>query len=587
MSKDLRIKIFSFVLAALLSALGTFNTFSIITYAASSSSWDDLGEDAIALRDAYLRYFNGWCSGSVSDIIGGAIDVPVSWFKTLSDGTKAISPVDDWYFYLTDGDDLGGSGGRVHSGGGGSHSDGVHLASEVAPVLPAESLKEAASYWADYYKPMPTKTQYTFSYQSESFCSSSPYDFPRFAPIYMDTNGSWGKKNWSSVYIIPFLKDDDMLFYSSNYFHIYGSRDSGSLRYYIDSYSLTSGNLVKSFSSSWYIDDYPYLGFVCKSGKSNSQTVMIGKWPSHFDYLANTNGKGYMNYYDIGDMISVNNSVSTLSLSNMRSATSFTPHSNLNDDWGFILSAEPFELVANQTSVDFDKIPDNYYITVNGDTIYDYDITNPDTGDTSTINQYITNNYYLPDNGGSGNSGDTNNIWNIDFPDFITNITTSIETAITNVFVADETVINNYNQEIQDTFNEKLPFVSDFGDILDSFFVEIVDNNFVYAGDINKASSDEDGSDSGGSVREEYIIYPKWEVDISYFGKDMTLTILDFSMYAEPLYYVRIIACIFIYLIYFVNLMKYLPTLIGNVADMSGRVSSYANPSKPKSGGDE
>ncbi len=587
MSKDLRIRIFSFVLAALLSALGTFNTFSSITYAASSSSWDDLGEDAISLRDAYLRYFNGWCSGSVSDIIGGAIDVPVSWFKTLSDGTKAISPVDDWYFYLTDGDDLGGSGGRVHSGGGGSHSDGVHLASEVAPVLPAESLKEAASYWADYYKPMPTKTQYTFSYQTESFCSSSPYDFPRFAPIYMDTNGSWGKKNWSSVYIIPFLKDDDTTFYSSNFFHIYASRDSGSLRYYIDSFSLISGNLVKSFSSSWDIDDYPYLGFVCKSGKSNSQTVMIGKWPSHFDYLANTNGIGYMNYYDIGDMISVNNSVSTLSLSNMRSATSFTPHSNLNDDWGFILSAEPFELVANQTSIDFDKIPDNYYITVNGDTIYDYDITNPDTGDTSTINQYITNNYYLPDNGGSGNSGDTNNIWNIDFPDFITNITTSIETAITNVFVADETVINNYNQEIQDTFNEKLPFVSDFGDILDSFFVEIVDNNFVYAGDINKASSDEDGSDSGGSVREEYIIYPKWEVDISYFGKDMTLTILDFSMYAEPLYYVRIIACIFIYLIYFVNLMKYLPTLIGNVADMSGRVSSYANPSKPKSGGDE
>lgn len=65
------------------------------------------------------------------------------------------------------------------------------------------------------------------------------------------------------------------------------------------------------------------------------------------------------------------------------------------------------------------------------------------------------------------------------------------------------------------------------------------------------------------------------------------MTILDFSMYAEPLYYVRIIACIFIYLIYFVNLMKYLPTLIGNVADMSGMVSSYANPSKPKSGGDE
>ena len=63
-------------------------------------------------------------------------------------------------------------------------------------------------------------------------------------------------------------------------------------------------------------------------------------------------------------------------------------------------------------TIDTTKIPDNYYITVGGDTIYDYNITNPSTGDTTTINNYITNNYTFitnPDNPDIGTSGDTVN----------------------------------------------------------------------------------------------------------------------------------------------------------------------------------
>ena len=138
--------------------------------------------------------------------------------------------------------------------------------------------------------------------------------------------------------------------------------------------------------------------------------------------------------------------------------------------------------------------------------------------------------------------------------------------------------------------------MNDFGDIFKSLFVDIVDNNFVYAGDI-KPSYSSPGSDpdsrgtaeasgSSGSVREESIIYPKWTIDLSFFGKEMELTILDFSMYAEPLSYVRLIVCVFIYAVYFVNLMKYLPTLIGGVIDMGTGVYSTVNPPKKEKGGD-
>ena len=278
--------------------------------------------------------------------------------------------------------------------------------------------------------------------------------------------------------------------------------------------------------------------------------------------------------------------------------SSFTPNTNKKDDYGFIISSSPFTLYGNQTSIEYDRIPDDYVITIDGDTIYDYPITDPSTGKSTTINNYITNNYIIAgDDSGGGSGGDTtNNVWNIDFPDFITNITTSIETAITNVFVADVDVINNYNSELQDTFNKKLPFVNDFGDIFKSLFVDIVDNNFVYAGDIKPSYSSPgsepdsggtaEASGSSGSVREESIIYPKWTIDLSFFGKEMELTILDFSMYAEPLSYVRLIVCVFIYAVYFVNLMKYLPTLIGGVIDMGTGVYSTVNPPKKEKGGD-
>lgn len=77
-------------------------------------------------------------------------------------------------------------------------------------------------------------------------------------------------------------------------------------------------------------------------------------------------------------------------------ASTFTPATNKTDDWGYIMSETPFELFANQTSIDFSRIPNNYTITINGDTIYDYSITNPDTGDSTTIKKYIDDDYDFP-----------------------------------------------------------------------------------------------------------------------------------------------------------------------------------------------
>ena len=75
-----------------------------------------------------------------------------------------------------------------------------------------------------------------------------------------------------------------------------------------------------------------------------------------------------------------------------------------NDDVGFITSSSPLSSTFN---FDINKISDGQIVTVTGgDTIYNYTITNPNSGESNTINEYVTNNYtYVTNNNGGGGSG--------------------------------------------------------------------------------------------------------------------------------------------------------------------------------------
>ena len=599
MRKDLRIKICSFFMAAVLSFFGIFGSYTYIAFASDNfASWDDVGEDVIKVRDAYFEYFKNAVQGNfIGAAVTAAVDVPIAWLTTLSDGVRAISPVDDLYYYLKDGvlqyeDNMEHHG---YSWAGRRRGE----ASEIKPEVSAKWLKEHAQDYNTRYMPMPNEEQYIISWQNST---SNKYgtDSKMFAenvPVYEYTSGTWGGKRWNEVYVLPFLCNDDDsrgYFYGNYYSHFYSTKEDSTVTIHHDVYDYRE-NLIKDnycTSAVWDIATYTYLGCAL----NGSSIALIGYTSSSGLFLGynGTSNRSRLTYTNDVMIYTLTPQTSILNLTSLISYASpnFTPATNSYDDWGYIVSNKPFENMLNQTSIDFDKIPDNYYITIAGDNIYNYPITNPDTGDSTTINNYITNNYtIINDDDKDPSGGDTtNNFWNIDFPDFITNITTSIETAITNVFVADIDVINNYNQEMQDALNQKLPFLNDFGDIYKSLFVDIIDNNFVYAGDIKPTyryssgggTAEADGTvESSGNIRlEGALIYPRWSFDINFFGKDVTLTILDFSMYAEPLYYVRIVVCAFIYILYFVNLMRYLPTLIGNVADMASSVSSVSKLSR-------
>ena len=179
--------------------------------------------------------------------------------------------------------------------------------------------------------------------------------------------------------------------YAECYQHFFFTKsDDGTVLFNYEVFSLTDGSLL-------YSGNTPYVssGFY---GLESANRLAI--YLSDFKYLSNDNAgiayysfsyPKYNNYYS-GKISEV---VKTAFITYFNAST-FTPATNTADDWGYIMSETPFELFANQTSIDFSRIPNNYTITINGDTIYDYSITNPDTGDSTTIKKYVDDDYDFP-----------------------------------------------------------------------------------------------------------------------------------------------------------------------------------------------
>ena len=74
-----------------------------------------------------------------------------------------------------------------------------------------------------------------------------------------------------------------------------------------------------------------------------------------------------------------------------------------NCDIGLFVDSKPIEFTWRD--IDTSKIGKGQVVTINGDTIYNYNITNPETGDSSKFGDYITNNYTYITNNNGGSSG--------------------------------------------------------------------------------------------------------------------------------------------------------------------------------------
>lgn len=259
-----------------------------------------------------------------------------------------------------------------------------------------KALKDMTADYNSRYMPMANEDQYFYHFQGDNMTySSNNWYFHPFCPVYLFEK-QWGNKGWTDFYFIPVISDDDKTtFYGQQYGHIYAKNVDGTTTMYFDLINMSDDSIVKSFSFVYDATTYKWIGL-----QFNGSLYNIYGFNSSYNYL---NGKLVGGQYaEYGPFVQGVNMLSwdgssTIGLNFLLTDPTFSPKTNKNDDWGYILSNKPFELFANQTSIDFDKVPDNYVITINGDTIYDYSVTNPDTGDSTTINNYITNNYVIPE----------------------------------------------------------------------------------------------------------------------------------------------------------------------------------------------
>lgn len=160
---------------------------------------------------------------------------------------------------------------------------------------------------------------------------------------------------------------------------------------------------------------YYYLDF-----SSSSTYFRFYGFKTYSDYLNNRAGtvfqKSYFtNYYSELFLSDFSSSVKFENMINKDTSHSFKGSYSYHDktcscplggkdDIGLYVSAHPIEFT--YADIDTSKIPTGQIVTINGDTIYNYTITNPDTGDSSKFGDYITNNYtYVTNNYGGSSSG--------------------------------------------------------------------------------------------------------------------------------------------------------------------------------------
>ena len=384
-----------------------------------AASWSDLADDAIAVRDAYFEYFSSLGKNFLTPSITDPTDIPLSWAKFIQDLGWCISPVDDIYYYLKDGVlcvRSSGGGGHVRSGvrGSGGYcrnckksaaectcNDFDGTASDFYPFFSGKDIKNTAADYNSRYMPMDNSEQFIWSYNSDNSVTKTKQDrsqrfyfFPQ-VPVYAGSSGTWGNQKWTDFYLIGFAIDDiSGVYYGKYYVHVYTKNENGSVSLITDYYSLSDGSLYQTKKGTWDIGNYPYLSMHYATGSSmfsfrgyKSASAYYGDVTSSWKTIVTSN---------VAMPLSASDNSGTFEFTKYVALPSFTPDTNKSDDYGFLCSSKPFELFANQTGIDFQKIPDNYIITINGDTIYNYPVTDPSTGNSTTINNLIINNYIIP-----------------------------------------------------------------------------------------------------------------------------------------------------------------------------------------------
>lgn len=240
-------------------------------------------------------------------------------------------------------------------------------------------------------------------------------------------NGTFcNQSDWYEVYLVPFFYDGTTYYYGDLQYHFYNSDDLLAGEIYnnidilssgFDGYTPTSGVIGNNL----YLSKYPYLSvgpflqhYSSTTSTHKGNVPGIFYYPDYTSYLSGTtqySGSIYnASYWNVCFYRS--DITTTVCAQEQGFKANFVVTDGVKDmstpcDIGFLVSDSFIELTGSiPDNWEMDKIPANYYVTFDGDNIYNYTITDPDTGGTSTVNEYVTNNYTIINNNYGDSDGD-------------------------------------------------------------------------------------------------------------------------------------------------------------------------------------
>lgn len=309
----------------------------------------------------------------------------------------------------------------------------LSLDSDDNVVVSGDVLSNYAQLYNDHYGPKTAKEYISWRTDTRFAEYSESLSAPRLSFF---TDGYFcGETDWQEVYLVSWYTDGTTDYFGQYQFHFYQvstKDDSGTriITLYCDVWDMINGGEVQTITISNQLMDYRYIDF-CVS--SEAGRFMFTLYPSYTKYIQRNRQTVVTPTFTMTDKIGKNIVYSSdLSVSEDINAylacwqKAVTTHDEGDctvaaaHDTGYYCSDK--QIYMNFDFIDTTKLTEDDVITLSGDTFYDYTITNSTTGDSSTVYNYITNNYNYPvsedtdsgeDDSGSA-SGDVNVSGSID-----------------------------------------------------------------------------------------------------------------------------------------------------------------------------
>lgn len=388
------------------------------------SSWDDLPSDFQSLGQAYYQLVSG--TSDINSFFKNASEIPLSWFKVLRDGTAALSPVNGILYFLDNNGDLfvenqysGGGGGSHHAGAG--RGDVVissevfkdHITETNSDYTPKNAIGKMSFRTDDFFHGTILKNDTKSTQYNYWFLYTSGQGFRAIGggnEIYLQFFFTYGGNTYYSQYQYHFTMNTEDVWFSDRD-EVEYTKYQLAYEYwdfmYSDENSMQSGTMFTDKDCEYFrfqfTGDQPYIVGFSDYSKFSTYTYS----PAVSYYIPGLNTTKSTPFYSSDRTTSINFGDGIRS--HFVGAVSKHDQNCENKcDIGYIASATP---IKSTYDIDVSRIPDNYFVTINGDTVYDYSITNPETGQTSTINEYVTNNYtYITNNNGNESGSGVGNV---------------------------------------------------------------------------------------------------------------------------------------------------------------------------------